>query len=294
MRKNVWCWCLAALMAALLLGGAACRASPLSWISSPAQATTTDTGELRREIQLLNLINGLELSADQMSFILEKAREAEEIREELRGEAEEKGDDAVKVLSELKTTLMRGEEISPSLRERTHGVQSTSRELREEYETEMTRLALEVKGDLGEHQLYALDHFVPCLIPPEGEARIGQAEGTANAERQLARIRAIPSPLFEARKEEIAQKVIERVKGHLPKGVLLDEEEAKGEIIAILEEARALSDVEFELEKSSLIQQLTSRYTPPRSPVDVSVKIERFLLDPHIIPLLEEKLAIGA
>jgi hypothetical protein len=291
MKKNVWC--LAVLMAALLLGGAGCTAAPLTWISSPVQATIAEVGELRREIQLLNLINGLELSADQMRVILEKAREAEEIREELRGEAEEKEDGLVEVLSELRATLMRGEGVSPSLREQVHGAESTSRGLKEEYEGEMTRLALEIKDVLGEHQLYALEQFVPCLIPPEGEARIGQAEGTAQAERQLARIRAIPGPLFEARKEEIAQRVIERIREHLPKGILINEEEEKKEIIALLERARALSEVEFELEKSNLVQQLKSRYTLPRLPVDVSVKVERFLLDPLIIPLLEEKLAIG-
>lgn len=52
--------------------------------------------------------------------------------------------------------------------------------------------------------------------------------------------------------------------------------------------------MEFELQKSNLVQQLKSRYTLPRLPVDVSVKIERFLLDPLIISLLEEMLAIGA
>ena len=292
MKKKVWC--LAVLMAALLLGGVACMAAPLDWISSPAQATTTEAGKLRREIQLLNLINGLELDDDQMRFILEKAKEAEEIREELRSKAEEQEDEVVEVLSEVRATLMRGEEISPDLREQMHRVERTSRELKEEYESEMTRLALEIKGVLGEHQLYALEQFVPCLIPPEGEARIGQPEGTAHAERQLARIRALPSPVFEARKEEIAQRILERIKRHLPKGTLLNEEEEKGAIIAILERARALSDVEFELEKSNLVEGLKARYTPPRLPVDVSVRIERFLLDPHIIPLLEEKLAMGA
>ncbi|MFQ6058587.1 MAG: hypothetical protein ACE5MB_06910 [Anaerolineae bacterium] len=291
MKKNVWF--LVLLMTALLLGGAGCGAAPLEWVSSPAQATTTDVGKLRREIQLLNLINGLELSDDQMRFILEKAREAQEIREELRGRAEEKEGDAVGVLSELRATLMRGEEISSDLREQIHLMQSTSRGLKEEYESEMTRLALEIKGVLGEHQLYALEQFVPCLIPPEGEARIGQAEGTAHAERQLARIRAMPSPLFERRKEEIAQRAMELIRRHLPKGTIINEEEEKEWLISFLEEARALSDVEFELEKSSLVEELKSRYTPPRLPVDVSVKIERFLLDPLVIPLLEEKLAMG-
>ena len=38
--------------------------------------------EVRRDIQLLNLINGLELNKRQMELIVQKAEEAEKIREE--------------------------------------------------------------------------------------------------------------------------------------------------------------------------------------------------------------------
>jgi len=290
MRRIGYVCCLTLLMAALLLGSAGCKANPL--MASPAQAET-DVKKLHREVLLLNLINGLELSADQMRFILEKAKEAEGIREEFKDKAEGNVDETVEVLSELRATLMRGEDVSPSLRERVHRVQGANRGLREEYEEEMTRLALEVKEVLGEHQLYALEHYAPCLIPPEGEARIGQAEGTARAEGALKRIREMPSPMFERRKEQIAQRAIELAKMHLPKGFIIDEEEEKDRLISIFEEARAMSDVEFELEKANLVQQMKSPYELPKLPLDVSVKIERFLLDPLIIPLLEEKLAIG-
>lgn len=290
MRRIGYACCLAVLMAALLLGSTGCKANPL--MAGPAQAET-DVGKLHREVLLLNLINGLELSADQMRFILEKAKEAEEIREEFKDRAEENVDETVEVLSELRATLMQAEDISPPLQERVHRVQGANKGLREEYEEEMTGLALEVKEVLGEHQLYALEHYVPCLIPPEGEARIGQAEGTAHAERALGRIREMPAPMFERRKEQMAQRALELARRHLPKGFVIDEEEEKDRIISIFEEARAMPDVEFELEKANLAQQLQSRYELPKLPLDVSVRIGRFLLDPLIIPLLEEKLAIG-
>ncbi|HIC92641.1 MAG TPA: hypothetical protein EYP09_00110, partial [Anaerolineae bacterium] len=138
------------LMAALLLGSAGCAANP-------AQAET-DVGRLHREVVLLNLINGLELSADQMPFILEKAREAEELREEFKERAQANVDETAEVLSELREILMRGEDIPSSLRERVHQVQGANKALKQEFEEEMTGLALEVKEMLGEHQLYALEH----------------------------------------------------------------------------------------------------------------------------------------
>ena len=51
-----------------------------------AQAVPEIAG-LRREVQLLNLINGLELTPEQMRFIVEKAQEAQELRQELQAEA---------------------------------------------------------------------------------------------------------------------------------------------------------------------------------------------------------------
>ncbi len=180
-----------------------------------------DVGNLRREVQLLNLLNGLELRASQMRFIIEKAQEAEEIRDELMNRADENIEETVAVLSELRATLMRGENITDSSRERWFSIHSENQELREKYQTEMTRIAREVKVILERRQIYALEHFVPCVIPPQGGARIGQAEDTTAAEEVLARIRAIPDAKFERNKEEIARRITEHLKTHLPGGFIL-------------------------------------------------------------------------
>jgi hypothetical protein len=189
---------------------------------------------------------------------------------------------------------MRGENIPDSSRERWFSTHSKNLELRGEYEEEMTRIAQEVQDILEGHQIYALEHFVPCVIPPQGGARIGQAEDTTAAEGILARIRAIPAARFERNKEEIARRIVDHVKSHLPRrfALAINEEAEIATILSILEEARALSDVEFELQKTALVQQVKSTYELHQAPVDTCLKIERHLLDPRIIPLLEEKLAL--
>lgn len=50
--------------------------------------------------------------------------------------------------------------------------------------------------------------------------------------------------------------------------------------------------MEFELQKTDLVQEVKSEYELPAAPVDTCLKIEGHLLDPRIIPLLEEKLAL--
>jgi hypothetical protein len=287
--------CSIMLIGVFLLVTNGCQMGP-----GPALAASTQTeglGEvagLRRDIQLLNLINGLDLSAEQMQFILDKAREADATREQMKGRAEGNAAATSQVLSELRETLMRGEVISSELRGEFFSVEEENHALREEWEREMARLALEVEGNLEGHQLYALEHYVPCVIPPQGEARIGQAEDTHAGQALLQRIRDIPDDQFEARKKKIAQRVMERVLARLPKSQILalDQEEETEWILCFLEKVRGLDEITFAAEKEALVEEVRSRYASPEMPVDVSTKIERHLLDPRIIPLLEEKLAM--
>ena len=245
MRKIEHILFLAIVMIALLLANSGCASLPIVKAEGLA-----DVGDLQREVQLLNLLNDLELRASQMRFILEKAQEAEEVRDELMD--------------------------------------------RDEYQAEMTRIAREVKVILEQHQIYALVHFVPCVIPPQDEARIGQTEAAAAAEEIMAHIRAMPDARFERSKEEITRRITEHLKTHLPGGSILviNEEEEIARILSILDEARGLSDVEFELHKTDLAQQVLFAYELPEAAADTCLKIEKHLLDPRIIPLLEEKLAL--
>ena len=158
----------------------------------------------------------------------------------------------------------------------------------------MARLALEVEKSLEGHQIYALEHYVPCVIPPKGEARIGQAKDTHAGQALLQRLRDIPDDQFEARKEKIAQRVLERVLARLPKSqvLALDQDEETEWILCFLEKVRGLDEMTFAVQQEALVEEVKSRYALPEVPIDVSLKIERHLLDPRIIPLLEEKLAL--
>ena len=283
------------LIGMFLLGTSGCQAGPgLAFAASTKAGDRGDVANLRRDVQLLNLINGLDLSAEQMQFVLDKAREAEAIRAEIKSRAQGNAAATSQVLSELRETLMRGEVISSELRDEFFSAEGENHALKEEWEQEMTRLALEVEGTLEGHQLYALEHYVPCVIPPKGEARIGQAEDTHAGQALLQRIRDIPDDQFEARKAKIAQKVLERVLARLPKSqaLALDQEEETEWILCFLEKVRGLDEMTFAVEKEQLVEEVTSRYASPEVPVDVSVKIERHLLDSRIIPLLEGKLAM--
>ena len=284
------------LIGMFVLGISGCQArSETAFAASTKAEGLGEVANLRRDVQLLNLINGLDLSAEQMQFILDRAREAEAIRAEIRSRAQGNATATSQVLSELRETLMDGEVISSELRGEFFSVERGNHTLKEEWEQGMARLALEVEGNLEGHQLYALEHYVLCVIPPESEARIGQVEDTHAGQALLQRIQDIPDAQFEARKEKIAQKVLEQVLARLPKGqaLALDQEEEIEWILCFLEKVRGLDEMTFAVEKEALIQEVKSRYASPEVPIDVGVRIERHLLDPRIIPLLEEKLAMS-
>jgi hypothetical protein len=258
--------------------------------SASAQAPSEEEANLHREVQLLNLINGLELTPEQMQFVLDRAQQAQEKRESLRGQADTEEMDAT--LEEIREALMAGQEIPQELSERFFAAKADYERLIEAYQEETARLAEEVEDVLEEHQLYALEQYVPCVIPPPGDLRIGQAQG-AQGGAALERLRAVPADGFERHKEEIARRVLERMEERLHGQVLILDEEAELErILDLVEKAYALSDVDFELQKEALIEELLAPYEVARPAAEPTTVIARHLLDPAIIPLLEEKLAL--
>ncbi|HET90509.1 MAG TPA: hypothetical protein ENN99_07205 [Chloroflexi bacterium] len=256
---------------------------------SPAEAQAPpEKVDLHRQVQLLNLINGLELTPEQMRFVLDRARQAQERREALEAQADEKQMETI--LEEIRDTLMAGRSISPELRERFSAARADQQRLIETYREEMTELAREVEVMLEDHQRYALERYVPCVIPPPGELRIGQAQGMEGA-AALERLREIPAARFETHEQRIARRVLEQLKRRFHRPVLILDEEAELErIVELMRSARALSALDFELQKESLVEELLAPYEAARPPVDPTAVIARHLLDPAIIPLLEEKL----
>ena len=257
-----------------------------------------DTDALRKvtdEIRLLNLINGLELDKEQMEFIIQKAEEAKQLETDFL-ETISNGNPAVAQalppLQELRDTLLKGENIPVDLKAQVHKANWQMKEIRLEYRDKTLQLAFEIKEILQPHQLCALENYVSCLIPPK-QGAAGQASNSEAAVRQLTRLREIPDPVFEKRKGKIAQRILENIKSHLPTGYIMDQEAEKEWIISLLEEARSLSEADFAFKKTEMAEKLKSRHALPKLPIDVSVKIQRFLLKPEIIPLLKSKLAAG-
>ena len=247
--------------------------------------------KVKKEIQLLNLINGLELNNKQVEFIIQKAKEAAEIREEYNRRKQEKETEFVLVLQDLRENLLQGKVVSSDLKTKVRKSNKLIKELKDNCDKSITDLAVSIKNKLYGHQLYSLEQYVSCLIPPEEAGRIGQVKDSKGIEKLLNRARNMREPLFEKKKETFVQQSIEMIRKHLPKGFIIEEENEKNRILSIFKEARTLNDIDFALQKIELAQTIISEYELPELPTDISVKIEKLFLQPEIILLLKEELS---
>ncbi|MGD2244991.1 MAG: hypothetical protein PVI11_00435 [Candidatus Aminicenantes bacterium] len=251
------------------------------------------TEEMRREIRLLNLINGLDLTPKQMEIVLENAEKNQRMRDEFEKVLLSRQEEMEAVLEEIRRYLRENKEIPPQTVQMHHRLDREFREARLKIQEEMKDLAKEIEESLEPHQVYQLQEFVPCIIPPKGEKRIGQARDYKGLTRSLERIRRIPSRIFQQRRDEIVWRTLDGLKLHAPFFSDLDQEEMKRHIELIYEEVRNLEEAEFEIQKERLAEDLVSPFKPEVPSNNLMRKITGFLLSAEAIPVLEARIDRG-
>ena len=197
------------------------------------------------------------------------------------------------VLEEIRSYLRENEAIPSQTVQKYHSLDRENREERLKIQEKMKEIAREVEGSLESHQLYQLREFVPCIIPPKGEKRIGQAKDYKGLTQGLERVRRVPSSVYQQRKEEIVSRTLEGLKLHAPPFSDRDDEEMKRHIETIYEDVRNLEDAEFELQKERLAEELISPFKLEIPSGNVMRKIAGFLLSEEVITVLEERLIQG-
>jgi len=251
------------------------------------------TEELRREIRLLNLINGLDLTPKQMEIVLENAEENQRMRDQFEKVLLNRQEEMEAALEEIRSYLRENEEIPPLTVQKYHRLDREIREVRLKIQEEIKDLAKEIEESLEPHQLYKLQEFVPCIIPPKGEKRIGQAKDYKGLTRSLERIRRIPSRIYQQRRDEVVGRTLEGLKLHAPLFTDLDGEEMKRHVESIYDEVRNLEDAEFEIQKERLAEDLISPFKPEIPSNNLMRKIAGFLLSAEVIPVLEARIDRG-
>jgi len=251
--------------------------------------------ELRTQITLYNLVNGLYLTNDQMEFILSRAKDLDSLRERLEERKRSNAPILTQALLDLKEEVKHEvPQVSENLAKRIHQGNNLLLRLRKEYIDALGEATEQVKSTLSDNQIYLIKSFKPCLIPPKGPARIGQLSSQGGPTRLLERIRDMPARRYETKKHEIADRIIEKLSVRSPRISTEQLGEAKIILLQTMDDVRKLSDVEFALQKEDMAHEIKNtvlRDKHKENEIDVDKRIARFLLSPQIIPVLEEGLS---
>jgi len=256
--------------------------------------------QLRQDISLLNLVNGLNLSADQRAGLIAILRGEQAERAQFEAQLEAVYAEVEEAFAALREALLGGPNVPPQVQRRAVQAEHRLKELQEQWKERRAVWEERVVALLNENQLLLVAEFAPCLVPPKrrDESPVGQIpaekERASQAARLLSRIRALPEEVFAARGEELAERGLRwllKDRGELNPTY---REAVLRNIKEVMEEARRLSEVEFELQKEQLVQRLMplqrSRSASASSPR--REKVGRFLLDLRLLPLLEAQQAL--
>jgi hypothetical protein len=259
-----------------------------------APALGGELEEIRAKIQILNLLNGLELRYDQMRLVLDAARKAQKVEERAKASVSEKEARLAAVLKEILANAEAGSVVvPPEIKQRLHAINQEMDKVKDSSHDEIGRLARTVRDALAPHQIVILNDYKACIVPPAAKGRVGQADDASGFARLLARVHDMPAARYERKRAEIAAREADKAASKTPPGTILDKNALQAKLLSAMDEVRAVPDVEFGVKKDEIAKRIEARLHPSKPPVNIGVKIDRFLLRPEIIPLLEKRLASG-
>jgi len=265
---------------------------------------------LHQEISTINLLNGLYLTRDQMKEILSLAGDLRKDREEMINSTEFKATlkEAEKLLGELRNEIQKGSPARGELPHEAHRADHHLKEMKKERNISLSKKLKEydikLNSILTDEQMSVVNSFKPCLTPPKNlrdPVRAGQASDNMGAIKRLRRLRDLPDEVWEKRKDRIISRMVDRYSKRKYEMTGEEKLQEKNRLTALFEQVRNMSETEFELEKEALAENIRPEdkieglvkeleFRKPGHGRPKMTRPVRFLLNDHIIPILEERL----
>ena len=271
-------------------------------IEADLDAVKRKIAELKADINLLNLMNGLHLDREQLRAIGKAARGCRPETREARGEEDAPRLDA---LRDAYAALRSGEAVPAAVRAK---LQSDAEKRGSGYLAARRREAEEARAKgietvveaLSPEQGEVIRTYAPCLVPPRNlrdPVRAGQANDTEALESLVDRLRTLDLSGEPHAAADRVVKAIELHDGTLPAA----ERSARlALVVDVAREAQSLDDVGYAARRAELalrlrpidrMETLKERLLELEGEEKViREKICAFLLDPRIVPLVEDRL----
>jgi hypothetical protein len=253
------------------------------------------TEQYRKNISLLNLVNGLYLTNNQIETMVPVLKDLKELQKDYQGKYNSLLPDLKKEYAALYNEVLANKGITKETEKSAGGIHKQELDLKDEYMDKLSGLEEKINGILTENQLCIIDDFKPCLIPPKNlkdPARVGQAKGDASGVvNHFDNIRKIPERRFETAKKKFIEGYIDKYEKKIE---VLSPEKKNEEIQRvdnILNEVRSLKPVDYEMKKEGLAQQLLLDKEKKNAKKKYELgKAGKFLLNTELLPILEQRL----
>lgn len=259
--------------------------------SAEKKSSEDEFKALRDDIQICNLLNGLYLSEEQIEKITPLAKRAGKLREEFKVQKETFARESIDILATMKREILEKGDAYLETKKRHNSMRDAFESVEYKHKEDMKKLNSEVQRILDENQKIIVAEYKPCLIPIKGifnSERIGLAGENDAIIKILSRVRKISEDKYLKTRDHFIDRITPRLMNHF------SEEEIPAQIENIkqvINEARSMSDEEFELEKS----YLASRIKPVKNEntkMALIQKIDKFLLNPRFVDMANEKIKI--
>lgn len=254
-------------------------------------AVLSELAENNEDIQIINLLNGLDLNVKQMRSILGKAEQVKALQESSNDEIRLLSSRLAEITEDIKGDVGEGKVILEKELSREFGyLEHEIKRIKKETYEKIDEIALTIEAELEAFQLYALDNYIPCIVPVITNGRIGQAGSNTGNVKLLERVKNMPASRYNIKKEQLIGNLLDKVKEKIPPDIELDESKIRSNISNIFDKIRAMEDIEFGINKEALAEELKDGILPAKKPFPRKAKIRKFLLSGNIIPILKERL----
>jgi len=279
------------------------------------QWLTHNAHDLKKEIDLGNFLNSIQMSEVQTRHVMVLAAKAERARRKYQKQI----DAANRVIeADLRATrdmLLKNPSaqmpMCPKTSARTGAAKKQLRAVRSELQKEVSKLGLYSQAVLTPNQREMAYNYEHCLIPVKNlkdPTRVGQASSSSKYEKVLTKVREMDEACYEKEKVKVFAKhiaAVEKKCGEMPKDFIKMERE---KIYRVMAQARVMDQLDFQFQKEELSTQMRSDYHEVKERMKelgkqmsklkgeecgCPVAISGMLLNPKVIPMLAKRLQIS-
>ena len=253
--------------------------------------------QIQESIKSINLINGLNLTVEQMVGLKELARQTNNLQKAALLDAQRVESEALRVMEKFYDDLKKNKVPGEQTRHLVHRIEHPFKEVGANFNEQMASKVEEAKKLLNPGQLAMVKNYRPCIVPTNDlvdPSRIGSAAGE-QLMKHFQRIRNLSEQVYSFRKQEIVDQHVRRLRLHFQGKI--DQVKESAEFGQFLDRIRAMDDVEWQLNGQKIIEDAQEAkellLRPGHKNDKTEAFIQMFLLNPDMYPVYEERIQAG-